>query len=119
MLVRSLTASVATVRTVDIPQVVSDLDGLDSGYRAAQPCIMALLARVALITTNVIALPASAAVRSPMPDARNLVHHFAPMTPQLHWLRPALLTVSLVRPDAAKPPAAGTPGLMVMLQAVA
>jgi hypothetical protein len=75
--VRSLTASVATVRAVDIPQLVSDLDGLDSGYRTAQPCITALLARVALINANVIALPSSAAVRSSMPDTGHPFTMFA------------------------------------------
>ena len=64
VLARSLTTTVATVTTADIPQVVSDLDDLDSSYRAVQPCITALLARVALIDQTVIALPSSAAVRS-------------------------------------------------------
>ena len=63
VLARSLTTAVATVTTADIPQVVSDLDDLDSGCRAVQPCITALLARVALIDQTVIALPSSATVR--------------------------------------------------------
>ncbi len=59
-----VTSTVATIRTAAIPQLVADLDGLDSGYRGVQPCITALLARVALIDQNVIAIPSSAAVRS-------------------------------------------------------
>ena len=65
----SVTSTVNTIRTANIPQLVEDLDGLDSGYRGVQPCITALLARVALIDQNVIAIPASAAVRSHWRDA--------------------------------------------------
>ena len=57
-------ASVATVRTVAIPQLVADLDTLGSGYRGVQPCIAALLTRVALIDSSVVAIPESAAVRA-------------------------------------------------------
>jgi len=60
-----VTATVATIRTAAIPQLVADLDGLDSGYRGVQPCITALLARIALIDQNIIAIPSSAAVRPP------------------------------------------------------
>ena len=64
--VRSVIALVNTIRTADIPQLVADLDGLDSGFRGVQPCIAALLARVALVNANVIAIPASTAVRIPL-----------------------------------------------------
>ena len=60
-----MTTTVATIRTAAIPRLVADLDGLDSGYRGVQPCIAALLARIALIDQNVIAIPSSAAVRVP------------------------------------------------------
>ena len=58
-----VTLTVATIRTAAIPQLVADLSALDGGYRGVQPCIAALLARIALIDQNVIAIPSSAIVR--------------------------------------------------------
>lgn len=53
------------LRTQQMPDLSAELRGIDTGYRAARPCMLALLARIAHINASVVALPDSIAVRTP------------------------------------------------------
>jgi hypothetical protein len=45
-----------------MPDLSAELRGIDTGYRAAKPCMLALLDRTAHINATVVALPDKIAV---------------------------------------------------------
>ena len=51
------------LRTTQMPDLSAELRGIDTGYRAAKPCMLALLDRIAHINETVVALPKKIAVR--------------------------------------------------------
>jgi hypothetical protein len=50
------------LRTTQMPDLSAELRGIDTGYRAAKPCMLALLDRIAHINETVVALPDQIAV---------------------------------------------------------
>jgi hypothetical protein len=50
------------LRTTQMPDLSAELRGIDTGYRAAKPCMLALLDRIAHINETVVALPDKIAV---------------------------------------------------------
>ena len=52
------------LRTTQMPGLSAELRGIDTGYRAAKPCMLMLLDRIAHINETVVALPNSIAVRN-------------------------------------------------------
>lgn len=45
-----------------MPELSAELRGIDTGYRAAKPCMLALLHRISHINETVVALPDKIAV---------------------------------------------------------
>ena len=64
---RRLTAVTADLRVRQLSQLAAELTSIDTGYRDVQPCIQALLDRVAHVNSTVLELPASVTVRDLAP----------------------------------------------------
>ena len=59
---RRISDEATSLRTVQIPPISAALLSVDQGYRAARPCILALIARMEHVNATVVALPEAIAV---------------------------------------------------------
>ena len=62
MITRRLRDVMTALRTTQMPDLSTELRAIDTGYRAAKPCMLALLDRIAHINETVVALPEKIAV---------------------------------------------------------